>query len=118
MEISKKLIYTIVAGIAYCLIIRFTEFSLPCPIKYLTGYKCPGCGITTMMLALLEGDWQGAKGANIFLFYMLPTLALAIIIFQNKSNDGVRYRKLYNDFLGFYLFALISFGIYRNIVDI
>jgi len=29
---------------------------IPCPIKYLTGYDCPGCGFQRSLIALLGGN--------------------------------------------------------------
>lgn len=34
------------------------NYMLPCPLKYLTGYDCPGCGFQRSLLALLKGDFQ------------------------------------------------------------
>lgn len=33
------------------------NYMLPCPVKYLTGYDCPGCGFQRSLLALLKGDF-------------------------------------------------------------
>ncbi|WP_316746488.1 DUF2752 domain-containing protein [Pedobacter gandavensis] len=34
------------------------RFFIPCPIKYLTGLDCPGCGFQRAILALIHGQWQ------------------------------------------------------------
>jgi len=31
-------------------------FLLPCPLKYLTGLDCPGCGFQRSVIALMQGD--------------------------------------------------------------
>ncbi|MBT8043363.1 MAG: DUF2752 domain-containing protein [Verrucomicrobiae bacterium] len=33
---------------------------MPCPVKAVTGWDCPGCGLTRGSLALLEGDFATA----------------------------------------------------------
>lgn len=46
------------AGFAYYLAARFF-FAIPCMFRTLTGFKCPGCGITHMLvaeLAVCDGD--------------------------------------------------------------
>lgn len=115
MKSSKKLTYIALTGLAYYLLVRFTEFSLACPFYYLTGYKCPGCGITTMVLALLDRDWQAAKQANTFLFYTLPILAISIMVYQANSMVVVKNSRIYKGFICIYAIALILFGLYRNI---
>ena len=58
-------------GIAYGLFAaRFG--GLPCPFRLVTGLACPGCGITTMLLALGRGDIAAAFAANPFLFATAP----------------------------------------------
>lgn len=32
------------------------NFFLPCPVKYLTGFDCPGCGFQRSFLALIQGN--------------------------------------------------------------
>ena len=58
-------------GIAYGLFAaRFG--GLPCPFRLVTGLACPGCGITTMLLALGRGDTPPASGANWVLLAAVP----------------------------------------------
>lgn len=37
---------------------------IPCLFSTLTGVKCPGCGMKTAILRLLELDWHGAVAVN------------------------------------------------------
>lgn len=36
---------------------KANRYLLPCPIKSLTGYDCPGCGFQRALLALLKGNF-------------------------------------------------------------
>ena len=112
--ISKKYIYVGSLGIAYFLLVKYTSFSLPCPFRYLSGYKCPGCGITTMLLALAEGNLQAAREAHLFLFYTWPWLTLLLIAFYSNTHPPHGRPKIYNFLLCLYLLACILFGVYRN----
>jgi hypothetical protein len=42
---------------ALLVLCRADIFLLPCPIKYLFGFDCPGCGFQRSVLALLNGDF-------------------------------------------------------------
>ena len=48
------------------------NYMLPCPIKYVTGYDCPGCGFQRSFLALLKGDFH-------YSFYLYPATVPILI---------------------------------------
>lgn len=66
----------IVAGLGalYALETQTVGLFVPCPFHRLTGLKCPACGITTAILALLHGNWRAAVAANPGLALSLPVL--------------------------------------------
>lgn len=43
-----------------------------CPFLTMTGYYCPGCGMTRLVYALTHGDVGMAFGLNPLLFVLLP----------------------------------------------
>ncbi|MEE3468267.1 MAG: DUF2752 domain-containing protein [Eubacterium sp.] len=45
---------------------------IPCVFFEVTGLRCPGCGVTHMMLSLIQLDFDGAFHANQALFILLP----------------------------------------------
>ncbi|QNK62582.1 DUF2752 domain-containing protein [Pedobacter sp. PAMC26386] len=52
------------------------NYMLPCPIKYITRYDCPGCGFQRSLLALLKGDFKDS-------FHLYPAtvpLLLTVVI--------------------------------------
>ncbi|QIZ36437.1 DUF2752 domain-containing protein [Saccharopolyspora sp. ASAGF58] len=44
----------------------------PCPVKWLTGLDCPGCGATRMFYSLLHGDVLSALHYNAALIAFIP----------------------------------------------
>ena len=109
----KNSIFWSACGVLYYVIVRYTAFSLPCPLRYVTGYLCPGCGITTMLLALGAGNIAAAETANIFLFYTLPWLLISIALRKYLPLRCVSF--LDKTIYPVYIMALICFGIYRNL---
>ena len=118
VEKGKKYIVTLLIGIFYYILVTYTEFSIPCIVKTSTGYECPACGVTRMILSLMELDISSAFNYNPFLFITSPVIIVYII-----SSD-VNYIKNGRVSLGkidYLLWAVavsaIIFGIVRNIIE-
>lgn len=79
---------------------------ITCPIKYITGISCAGCGMTRAWIALLHFDVNTA-----FIYhplFFLPPVALIIFLLRKKLN-----KKLYYTLFAIILIAFIIVYIYR-----
>ena len=88
---------------------------IPCFFRLLTGFKCPGCGITTMFLCLLHGNFRAAFAANPFLFCTAPLLITEWILLMRgpkRIRGSVCVQKTIP---ALYLVCLLLFGVIRNI---
>lgn len=47
----------------------------PCPVHYLTGWYCPGCGSLRALHQLLHGNFRAAWAMNPLTLLLLPFLA-------------------------------------------
>lgn len=111
---NKTILFWLALGSLYYCLVRYTGLSLPCPFRYFTGYLCPGCGITTMLIAFADGDMDAAKKDNAFLFYTLFWLLISIVL--RRYCLAKRYVQLLDKLVyPAYFIALVSFGIYRNL---
>ena len=70
-KLLRELGWILVMGIAYAIWFSFTGIGIPCPIRAVTGYRCPGCGITHFAVNLLHGRVWEAFEANQFVLYLL-----------------------------------------------
>lgn len=59
-------------------------FGITCPIKFITGVSCPGCGMTRAYLSLLRLDFKSAYYYHPL--FVLPALGLIIYIFRDKFS--------------------------------
>ena len=50
----------------------------PCPVQYLTGWYCPGCGSLRALHDLLHGNLRAAWAMNPLTVIMLPFLAYGL----------------------------------------
>lgn len=103
-------------GLVYALFVRYTGWMIPCPIYLVTGLYCPGCGVSRMCLALLEGDLTGAWQANPALLLALVPLAALVVWMaltrhrgDNRPNRGQRLAVWC--LVGYFL----AFGVLRNL---
>ena len=64
------------AGAAYAAWLEATGKGIPCVFRLVTGLRCPGCGVSGMLLSLLKLDFAAAFRHNAVLFCMLPFLLL------------------------------------------
>ena len=116
---NKRKIYGIIAAVITLLIPFFlilfgqnlhleTDQSF-CPFKMVTGFPCPGCGITKSLVCFYEGDLYKSMfyhilGPFVFLFAIITIIVLTTEIVTKKEyfNKYFYNRKL-AVFLGIFL---------------
>jgi hypothetical protein len=93
------------------------DFFPVCPLYSLTGFACPGCGMTRGLHAFLHGDIATALGYNALLPLFLVLFGFGFLTLVSYAVRGRR--------LAFSLFSanalwplfilLIVFGVLRNL---
>ena len=81
-KIKKAL--PVLCGIAFLYGV-WMRAGITCPIKFLTGVSCPGCGMTRAVLSALRGDFKAA-----FYFhplFPLPFLGGLIYLFCDLTEE-------------------------------
>lgn len=81
-------------------------FGITCPIKFLTGISCAGCGMTRAWISVLHLQFKDA-------FYYHPlffTVPAACVVFFLKKRIS---KKLYTAFFGVIIAAFIIVYLYR-----
>lgn len=102
-------------GLGYAGLVNWLGFGLPCPFRTLTGFLCPGCGVSRLCLALLRGDLAGAWAANLALCLALPPVA-ALLVWRGvgyvKGRGPARWE---NQVWLTLAVLLVIFGVARNL---
>lgn len=80
---------------------------LPCIFYHLTGYYCPGCGMTRALNSLLHFNLKEAFLFNLLPFMLMPLFVILYI--QIKLN------KKHQMTINIMLFISILYAILRNI---
>lgn len=104
-------------GLIYAAIVRYTSFCIPCFFNTLTGFKCPGCGITHLILDSVSFRFYDAYCANRFLFTTSP-LILCIVILNFFCKKEIRTAPFTRGLTLFYACSLVVWGVVRNIFHI
>lgn len=122
----KKRFYTIckwvcrllAAGLLYAWVCRTVGRPLiPCVFHALTGWYCPGCGVSRMCLALLRLDFGVAFRANRALFLLLPVgcvLAVQMAVRYVRTGERQPTHRQQMVLTGI-LVLLVLFGVLRNL---
>lgn len=117
-QIQKEIRYLLIIlgiGFGYYLWLNFTHLGIPCPFRTITGWLCPGCGITHMLIALIHLDFHTAYLENPFLLLTLPFL-IGEILYQRYLQLTKQVNPRWNQvLLWLYVITLIIFGILRNL---
>ena len=83
----------------------FHFLGVGCPIKFLTGISCAGCGMTRAYFSLLRGDVGGAFSYHPL--FMLPPAVVLFIIFKKKISAKLYYGFLFTAIVLFLIIYML-----------
>lgn len=104
-------------GFVYLMVITLTDLRIPCVFRMVTGYDCPGCGVTRMAYALVHLDFRTAFASNPFVLCLLP-FAIPYAVYRSKkfiNGKEDHFSPLETGLLCLVLAAAVVFGIVRNL---
>lgn len=92
-----------------------------CPIKFLTGLNCPGCGFQRSVHALLHGQLLTAISFNYWFVYAIPYALLFLIqrwFLKGKWKDFIGQIIENRYVVNFYIISFMTWFVIRNIYNI
>jgi len=89
----------------------------PCPVHYLTGCYCPGCGSLRAIHALLHGDVHRAWAMNPLTIVLLPFVAYGLFseILVGLRGRGLPQPRLSSSAIYALGCMIVLFGVIRNL---
>ena len=92
-------------------------FYPPCPVNFLTGLYCPGCGTARALHQLLHGNLVGALEYNSLMVLTLPFLAYAFVSYASVALGGRSLPRLFNTRVWMWAIygVILIYTILRNI---
>lgn len=88
-----------------------------CPLYSLTGFACPGCGLTRGFHALFHGDVLGALDYNAMLpfFAALIGFGFVSLVYFAARGRRIPVNLLHPNALWVFFVLLLVFGVTRNL---
>jgi hypothetical protein len=112
----------LLAGVAGVILLRIFDPASsgifpPCPLHYLTGFYCPGCGSLRAIHQLLQGNVQAAWAMNPLTLVMLPFIGygLASEALLQFRGRGLPQPMLSGVSIRILCAVIVVFGVLRNI---
>jgi hypothetical protein len=89
----------------------------PCPVRYLTGWYCPGCGSLRAIHALLHGNVREAWAMNPLTIMLLPFIAYGLVseILAGLWGRGLPQLRLPSSAIYTLGCVIVLFGVIRNL---
>ena len=106
------------AGGLYYLFVSATGLYVPCMFRMITGWKCPGCGVSHLFIHLGHGQVAEAFADNQLLFLLLPFAAVYVVwkIFRYIKTGDRGYSAVENRVFIGVIAAAAVFTVLRNTI--
>ncbi len=116
-KVIKGALILLGIGALYAVTVTLLGRGIPCPIRLATGFECPGCGVSRMLLALMRLDFAAAFEANAALLCLLPLLAFAAgrLVYVYIKRGTMRDRAA-ETVIWIAIAALLVWGVVRNVI--
>ena len=117
MKKNKYILIALLIGLIYYIIGNTFNIYIPCVFNELTGFYCPGCGVTRMINSLVKLDFYQAFRYNQLLFILMPVFIFYLVdyIYKSIKNKKTLLYKTPNYIWYIIVALLVIFGIIRNI---
>ncbi len=114
----KRAVLVSIIGLGYAFFVQKTGYAIPCLFYKITGFYCPGCGVSRMCLALLKGDIKSAFYANQMIMICIPILLFIGIksIIEIKKYGKIK-KKQKDILLWCMVIGFVIFGVLRNLPE-
>ncbi len=116
-QVLRSGLFLLLIGGIYSIFLQKTGIGFVCPVNFLTGLKCPGCGVSHMCIALMQLDFAAAFMANPAILLLSPVLATVLLQYLMHYIKTGRWqiRPAQNVILWICIMILIFYGIGRNL---
>lgn len=115
----KRVRSLLILLIGLLLFLFLFNFNFDCIFKEISGFPCPGCGLTRAFRCLLSLDIVGCFYYNILAFplFLLVFVFVCILIYDIVTGKDLFYKILFS-FLEKHYLLIIAFVIFSECINI
>ena len=88
ITVAKPIIILFILGFVYLFIFQKFDVGIPCFFYKITGYKCPGCGMTHALSEIWNGNFRSAWEYNALSFTVLPIVCIYLLYRSVREAMG------------------------------
>lgn len=114
--ILKPCLIILVIGFIYLNIFQKIGIGIPCIFYQLTGYQCPGCGMTRAMSEIWKGNLYRAWEYNALSITVFPIICIYFFYrsIKEKRESTKGFSAVEYIFLVVLLGIVLGYGYFRN----
>ena len=116
VTVLKPIAILLILGFAYLFFFQRFEIGIPCIFYTVTGYKCPGCGMTHALSEIWNGNYAGAMEYNALSLTVLPLVCIYLLYrsIREALGKGEGFHIWEYIFLSVMLIIALIYGYERN----
>lgn len=117
-RLLKQIGIILILGGIYLGIVLTTGYGIPCLFYQLTGWKCPGCGMTRAVVEIWKGNFKAALHYNALSITVLPLICpyLFYRLIREELHKGEEFHTWEYGVLIGLLIAIIAYAYVRNTI--
>lgn len=104
--------YAILVFAVYVFMGRYMFYSI-CPVVNITGFPCPGCGMTRAVFAVCRGDFAFAWKLHPFVYVLIGYVVIFAFrryVLQKEVKSMIQYLIVIAvAMIGYYIYRMIRF---------
>ena len=115
---NNFLLFLVICTIIFLILDTIFKFHIPCVFESITGFYCPGCGVTRMLKSMLVFDFYQAFRYNPLLFIFTPFILILLFNYlycYYKKKESL-FKKMPKSVCNILLVITIIYWILRNII--
>lgn len=118
VKLLKQIGFIWILGGIYLVIVLTTGYGIPCLFYKLTGWKCPGCGMTRAVVELWKGNFKEALKYNFLSLTIVPFICLYLLyrLVHEELHNGEGFHTWEYAVLIGLLIVIIGYAYVRNTI--
>lgn len=118
VKLLKQIGFILILGEIYLTIVLTTGYGIPCLFYKLTGWKCPGCGMTRAVTEIWKGNFKEALKYNFLSLTILPFICLYLLyrLVHEELHNGEGFHTWEYAVLIGLLIVIIGYAYMRNTI--